>query len=186
MDVSRTSPSRWAARQQVAAVERQVQGDRPVVGAQSLADRGDHLVEVLMRQGRDAHAALVELGQITGARTGHVGLVEDQQLGHVSASISRRTSRTAAICASASSLEPSTTCTSRSASWTDLSVLMKAFDEFVRQVRDESDGVGEEDGLAAGQLALAGAGVERAKSRSSASTPASVRAFSMDDLPALV
>ena len=104
----------------------------------------------------------------------------------MSALISRSTSRTAAICSSASSLAPSTTCTRRSANCTDLSVLMKASISPCGRLEIKPTVSVTNTVSPPGSASWRVRGSKVTNSRSWASTPALVRALSIDDLPALV
>ena len=95
------------------------------------------------------------------ASGGRVGLVEAEQLGHVGRRRSRPARRARRASArSGSAAEASTTWTSRSASAATWRVERKASTSWWGSLRDEADGVGEQHGLAAGQLEPPGGGVE--------------------------
>src|SRR5487761_2108578 len=60
-----------------------MQGNNAILGAKSLTNGGDDIVEVLSSQGRNIDAAFVEQCELSSSRAGNVGLIEDQQLGHL-------------------------------------------------------------------------------------------------------
>lgn len=95
-------------------------------------------------------------------------------------------SRHTAICLSQAGLEASTTCSSRSACDTSSSVEAKGLDEVVGQVANQAHRVRQQHLAAARQRQHPGSRGSRAKSLSSAKTPAPVSVLSRVDLPALV
>src|ERR1019366_6563002 len=132
----------------------------PVVDPQAIADRRDRGFEVLVRRGRDPDASFVQRGQLASPRTGHVGLVEDQELRHlIRGELTKHLAHRGdlffrVVVGAVDDVNQEVGQLNR------LQRGHESLDEVVRQVRDESDRVGEEHRLTTGELALARARVE--------------------------
>ena len=98
--------------------------------------------------------------QAGSTSVGPSALLKQQQLGHLAGADLAQDVAHGIDVACGSGAEPSTTWTSRSASAATRNVRLERLDQLVGQLADEPDGVGEQHGLATGQLEPAGGGVE--------------------------
>ncbi len=181
------------AADQIAAVIRDRHVDHGVGGHDHLGHSLLQPIQSFTGMRRDEHRVgqrPPQLGQ--GQSVGGVNLVDHQQLRRpswlsCSAITSLTTCRTALICASGLASEPSTTCTSRSASTHLLQGRPERLDQLGRQVPHEPDGVGQHERPAVVEFAHGALWVRAWRTaRSRTSTPAPVSALSRLDLPALV
>ncbi len=159
-----------------------------VAGAPEVAGDGlQEVVDALAGAGRDNHRARVAKGQLLGLVGSEVGLVEHQQLGDVARPDLAQHGAHGLDLAFGLGRRAVDQVYQQVGFVDHLEGAAEGLDQLVGQLAHETDGVGHEDGLAAGQGEAAGAGVEggeQAGRRRPRRRPSA--RLSRVDLPALV